>query len=325
MLPRTSRFVLIVAVLLYLVSWGCNERPHPSDIKIKIAYVAKLKDGGFHDAIFKGIREESIKQGVDVDVFYGHDQQDLNGQRKFLTEILQSKKYKGVMLAPNDSEALVSDVNLLDTAGIPFILIDTPLADSEETRHFTHDCGFVGTNNFLAGKLAAEFIANQIDGGNIVLVRGNHQHQSSIDREAGFVGEMEKHPNLHVVRRMVGWWETDEAYSAYSGFMATNKKPVQAVFSYNDPMALGVSRYYDLNPDKPRPIIVGVDGVLLGQRAVLEKKISASVVQSPEVMGKVGLQQLLGCLNGRVSQQEKTLTPVTLLNASLTLERMGSQ
>lgn len=37
--------------------------------------------------------------------------------------------------------------------GFPLIvLIDTPLADTIETRHFTNDCGFVGTNNLLAGK-----------------------------------------------------------------------------------------------------------------------------------------------------------------------------
>ncbi len=229
------------------------------------------------------------------------------------------------MLAPNDSMALIKDVGHIDAADIRFILIDTPLADTVETRHLTNDCGFVGTNNLLAGRLAAEFIANQISSGGIVLVRGNHQHQSSVDRETGFVGEIEKHSKLHIIRKLNGWWETEGAFSAYSDFMRTYKQPVRAVFAYNDPMAIGVSRYYDLNTRKPRAIIVGVDGVLLGQRAVLEQKISASVVQSPEVMGKIGLRQLVNCLTERASKKEQTLTPVTLLNARLTLERMDLQ
>lgn len=322
---KLACLTLGMIVALHLIAIGCKDRNLPLVDKTKIAYVAKLKDGGFHDAIFKGIREESIKVGVDVDVFYARDQQDLNGQRQFLTEILQSKKYKGVMLAPNDSVALIGDVGELDAADIPFVLIDTPLADSIETRNFTNDCGFVGTNNLLVGKLAAEFIANQVDGGNIVLMRGNHQHQSSVDREAGFVGEVKRHSNLHIIHRLTGWWEIEDAFFVYSNFMKANRKSVRAVFAYNDPMAVGVSRYYDMHPEKQRPVIIGVDGVLLGQRAVLEQKISASVVQSPEVMGKVGLQQIFNCLNKKVSKKEQTLTPVTLLNASLTLGTMGVQ
>lgn len=323
--PRSKHGLFGIAVIVLLATLGCDGNSRSVDNKIRIAYVAKLKDDGFHDSIFKGIREASVKQGIDVDVFYGHDQQDLDGQRMCLMKILQSKKYDGVMLAPNDSEALINDVSQLDAANIPFVLIDTPLADTDETRHFTNDCGFVGTNNLLAGKLAAEFIAGKIDNGGIVLIRGNHQHLSSVDREAGFIGEIEKHSNLRIIRKLNGWWKSEDAFSEYSNFIKINKQVVRAVFAYNDPMALGISHYYDLNPEKPRPIIVGVDGVLLGQRAVLEQKISASVVQSPEVMGKVGLQQILSCINGKMSQKEQTLTPVTLLNASLTLERMGLQ
>ncbi len=77
------------------VAWGCKESSHKPNAQIRIAYIAKLKDGGFHDAIFKGIREESIKQNVEVDSYFGRDQQDFDGQRKFLMEVLQSKKYKG--------------------------------------------------------------------------------------------------------------------------------------------------------------------------------------------------------------------------------------
>lgn len=123
MLRRVSLAFFSAAIVLLLVTWGCKDVSRPADNRIKIAYVAKLKDDGFHDAIFKGIREESIKQGVDVDAFYGHEQQDLDGQRKLLAEILQSKKYKGVMLAPNDSEALVGDVGRLDAADVPFVFV----------------------------------------------------------------------------------------------------------------------------------------------------------------------------------------------------------
>lgn len=315
----TLVFLLVSPILL-----SCNKAGTTGAKTIRIAYVAKLKGESFHEGIAKGIREEAAKKNVTVDMYFGESQQDLQGQVSYLGQILASKKYDGVMLAPNDSSALVREVEKLDKAHIPFILIDTPLADIDESRRFVHNCGFVGTNNYLAGQLAAKFIADRIQKGNVMLMRGNHQHQSSIDREAGLVDELAKHPNVQVLPHLVGFWEEDTAHAVYTRFMQQNTKSIDAVFGYNDPMALGVSKYYDSHPTLQRPVIVGVDGVLVGQRGVLEQKLSATVVQSPEVMGKTGLQNLLRCIGSGFATREHVLTPVTLLKSNFTLETGGT-
>lgn len=322
---KKQRVVAIYHFVLctVLTSFMACQKPVMSEQKISIAYVAKLKNETFHDGIAKGIQEEGIRKKIRIDMFFGKSQQDLIGQKKYLREIVAAKKYNAVMLAPNDSTALIEEIKMLDEANLPFILIDTPLAETPVTTGFSNDCGFVGTNNILAGQLAAQFIMNEADGGNYILMRGNHKHRSSIDREEGFLKEIQKSNNWKFVTNLDGWWEENSAYRVYSDYMKQIDRKVDAVFAYNDPMAMGVSRYYDENPQLTRPIIVGVDGVLLGQRGVLQKKISASVVQSPEIMGKVGLRNLLQCLGSDGTSRNVVLTPVTLLKASLALDTMG--
>lgn len=314
-----SAFVSITMIGVIFCA-GCVNNT-PQNTQLRIAYVAKVTNESFHDGIAAGVRKAMAKLGVTVDIFPAESQQDAASQRQKLEEIAAAKNYHGVMLAPNDSEALTPFVKALDDAGIPFILIDTPLFDSPTARAFRNDCGFVGTDNQLAGTLAAQYIVGRLHGGVIFLMRGNHKHQSSIDREHGFLSIMQAHPEFQLIGRTQGWWETDAAYRAFSDYMQRTPARVAAVFAYSDPMALGVSRYYDEHVDVARPVILGVDGTLVGQRGLLEHKLDASVAQAPEVMGKTGLRNLVHCIQQGV-QRTVVLSPVAVLKPLLALERV---
>ncbi|PIR20975.1 MAG: hypothetical protein COV45_03680 [Deltaproteobacteria bacterium CG11_big_fil_rev_8_21_14_0_20_47_16] len=316
-----AQHVLKLATLIStaLLSMCCSGQKAQQQKVLKIAYVAKLKGESFHDGIANGVRKEMAKDGIQVDIISGSSQQDVETQKQALKDIASSKEYDGVMLAPNDSEALVSYMEAIDKAGMPFILIDTPLSDTATSRSFKNDCGFVGTDNVYAGKLAAQYIIEHVSSGSVFLMRGNHKHQSSIDRENGFVSEMSQHKNIHLIGFVQGWWEEESAHTEFSSFVRSKKQPIDAIFAYNDPMALGISRYYSEHPSLKRPIIVGVDGTLVGQKGLLLQKIDASIVQAPEVMGKIGLDNLIECIQ-RKHERTNTLTPVTLLKSTTTLE-----
>ncbi len=317
MAQRILRPIILTSFALLLL---CCSGQKPQEQKVlKIAYVAKLKGESFHDGIANGVRKEMAKEGIQVDIISAKSQQDVETQKQALQNIASGKKYDGVMLAPNDSEALISYMEAIDKAGIPFMLIDTPLSDTAASRSLKNDCGFIGTDNIYAGKLAAQYIAEHVHTGTVFLMRGNHKHQSSIDREGGFVSEMSQHKSVHLIGFVQGWWEEDAAHTEFFSFVRNQKQPIDAVFAYSDPMALGISRYYSEHPSLKRPIIVGVDGTLVGQKGLLLQKIDASVVQAPEVMGKVGLDRLIECIRYK-HERTSTLTPVTLLKATTTLE-----
>lgn len=318
---KTSLLFLIITL-----SWGvgCNSSSNAVQYEMNIAYIAKLPKESFHDGIANGVKKEASKLKIHVDIFPAKSQQDVSTQREKLQDIAQRRNYQGVLLAPNNSQALIEDVRALNKANIPVVLVDTPLAESDESRQLTNICGFVGTDNALAGKLAAKFVASELPRGNILLMRGNHGHRSSIDREKGFREEIAKYPLFKIVDLLSGLWETEESLKVFSKYMSGPHKSFDAVFAYSDPMALGVSLYYSQKNLKSRPLIVGVDGVLLGQQAVLSGKTDATVVQAPEMMGEIATHRLYECITQGPVTATVVLTPVTLLKASRTLEMMAN-
>lgn len=165
-------YKVIPILITFFVLAECSYHAEKDQVMEQYAYIAKLKNESFHDSIASGIIKEMAKLKVNVDIFPAHDQKDVQFQIQKITEIISNRNYKGVLISPNDSSVLIPHVKLLDDMGIPFLFIDTQLIKTETSENFNYDCGFVGTDNVLAGELAAKFLSAKITGGNIFMMRG---------------------------------------------------------------------------------------------------------------------------------------------------------
>ena len=164
----------------------------------------------------------------------------------------------------------------------------------------------------MGGKLAAQFIAKKIKTGNVVLIRGVASHRTSIDREKGFLEGIKQYPSIKVIAILNGEWHPDIAIGALKKFQNRSTVNIDAIFAYNDPMVLAIAE--QIKGENPRPILVGYNGDKDVQKAILSGKIDASVVQTPELMGRRAVEALLHCHRDSV-----TLTPVSIVTVTRTL------
>lgn len=314
-----TKIILYLLVVIFLNACG----HHDLDIKKKkYLFIAKEREQSFHEVLMTGVKKEMVKLHVDVDFKAAKNQGDIGSQKEFLRQAIATRKYDGIMLCPNDSKALLEDIKKLNGADIPYVIIDTALENSTDTQDLKNDCGYVGTDNLEVGRMAMRFISDRVKGGRVLMVRGIHQHRSSIDRENGFLEEMNKLPSFRVIHFLQGEWKKKETYNAFLKFTKNSSENPDAIFAYNDYMALGISQYYDQNPKLKRPIIVGVDGTVVGQKGLLEGKIDAIVVQTAELMGIDGLRRIHECVSRSPIRKIQHFTPVTLLTSTTALKRM---
>ena len=269
--------------------------------------------------------EKAKQLGVEVEVVAGSSEQDVKTQIQGLKSVLYDDSEVAVLISPNSSNQLNDSIERLDQQGVKYMFLDTPIpADSFKSPKSY--CGFIGTDNQKIGELAASFILKQSSVQNIVMVRGDSNHLSSTHREEGFLKylkENSKGKNLIVVD---GMWSREIAKNAIRKLPKIKflESKVDAIFAFNDPMALGISDYYKERKLLKKPIIVGVDGILIGQRGLLKHDISATVVQSPEAMGKLGVDQLLKCHKSPNEYPVHISTPVTLIQNTTGLESVNS-
>jgi ribose transport system substrate-binding protein len=305
------------AILFSLLILMCCQQTTSHSYDYNFVILPRTLEKDFHLSLTQGAMAEANKRGAVLTVYAPKNEDDYFYQEGKLNEITTAGNFSGVLLTPNHSKALFPVLEKLDTQKIPFIIVDTPMDFAERKATFQSYCGFVGTDNQLGGALAADFIAREIVKGNIILVRGIETHQTSRDREIGFLKEIEKYPNLHILKVLNGQWDGEAALRALRNLPKEQVKRTHAIFAYNDLMALGIAKYF--KSFKKRPIIVGYDGLLEAQRAILNGEMDATVVQTPYDMGKVAVTQLINCIDDNSFPGNTLLTNVTLIKATKTL------
>lgn len=306
---------MLGTIILSMISISCDDEKR---MQMKFAYITKTLANDYHRLVAKGTKEEANRLNVHLEVFAPESEDDYQYQQQII-DTLKNNKFDALLLAPNHSSLLLPNLARLT---IPFIVVDTPLSENSEAG-LTNNCGYVGTDNLLGGKLAAQYISSKLKEGNIVLIRGVHTHRTSLDREKGFLDELEKHSGFNIIAHLDGQWLGNIAITEYKKFLKRSNKPVGAVFAYNDLMAKSVADFYKGRTD--RPIIIGFNGSVEAQKAILDNAMDASVIQTPETMGKQALKKIVECVNfGRANNKRIYLTPVALIRATRSLTTIST-
>ena len=109
-------------------------------------------------------------------------------------QALITNRVDGICLAPIDSQALIAAAREARQAGIPVVIYDSDLDDTDVY------VSYIATDNFNGGRLAADIMAERLDNkGNVILLRYNPGSESTEQREAGFLEGLQAYPDVKVI------------------------------------------------------------------------------------------------------------------------------
>lgn len=159
-----------------------------------------------------------------------------------------------LIVSPNESEPL-TDTIAKAYEKIPVIVLDREVSGDDFTL-------FIGADNYAIGQQCAQNIIAELgeQGGNIIEITGLVGSTPTMLRSNGFHDEISKHPEFRVIASISGDWLRDEAYDEISAWCQDNTDlQIDAIYSHNDPMALGAR--WIMDDYGKNPIIVGIDGL----------------------------------------------------------------
>ena len=125
----------------------------PSEVKYRIAVIPKGTTHEFWKSVHAGAGPRCAEAGNVEILWKGPLQEnDAEGQINVVQEFI-TKKVDGLVLAPLDSQALISPVKDAQQQGIPTVIFDSALADESII------VSYVATDNYHGGALAARRLA----------------------------------------------------------------------------------------------------------------------------------------------------------------------
>jgi ribose transport system substrate-binding protein len=242
----------------------------------------------FFVALRQGAEAEAKAAGINLITIDA--QNDAAKQIAGVEDLIQ-KKVPIILLNPTDSDAVANVVKEASAAGIKVISLDRAVNGAEVSSHIASD-------NVAGGRMAGEYLLKQLGGkGNLVELVGIPGSSAARERGEGFDSAIEGKPGVKLVAKQAANFDRAQGLTVMENILQGNKN-IQGVFAQNDEMALGAERAIE-EAGLKNVDIVGFDATPDAVAAVKAGKLTATVQQKPELIGKLGVDTARLLIEGK--------------------------
>ncbi len=211
-----------------------------------------------------------------------------------------------ILLNPGDVKALKPAITKAQAAGIKVVAVDT-FADGADAA--------VTTDNVQAGQIACQYFIDKLGMKGNVIIENGPQVSSVVDRVNGCKAALAKAPDMKLLSSdQDGKGQRDAGLTVMKSLLTRFPK-VDAIFTINDPQALG-SNLAAKQLNRTDMIITSVDGAPDIEAALKDPNtpmIQASASQDPFAMARKAVDVGVDLLNGKTPEQKITLLPAALV------------
>lgn len=278
----------LAAALLLCTSCGRDEGG--SNV-LKIAVIPKGTTHEYWKAVHAGAETAARELGVEV-LWKGPLKEDDRAAQIQVVEDMVVRGVDGIVLIPLDRKALVAPAKEAKGRGIPVVVADSDLDWPEQTS-------YVATDNHKGGQLAAEALADLLDGkGRVIMLRYLEGSGSTTAREEGFMEKIATYKEIEVISsNQYSGASGDSAYASSENLLNSHKD-VDGVFCSTEGSVFGMLRALQ-DSDRAKDVtFVGFDASETLVNALRSGEIDALVLQDPMRMGDLAVRACVAAVRG---------------------------
>ncbi len=188
-----------------------------------------------------------------------------------------------IFLAPREEKPLVPAVMAAKRAGIPVILLDRRVDETQARPGRDYVC-FIGSDFVAEGRRAGEWLARQMKGeASIIELLGTVGSSPANDRHAGFAEAIKASPGMKIIAGQSGDFVRDKGRQVAETLLQANGA-ANAIYAHNDEMAIGALAAIEAAGKKAGKDItlVSIDGTRDVLQAIIVGTIGATVECNPK-------------------------------------------
>jgi ribose transport system substrate-binding protein len=302
-----KRLIAVMTVVLMFLcvtstfARGGGEQAQGSGGQLRIAVILKTLSSPYWQTVLSGAERAQKDFNVKVEAFGPPTEDGVEEQINMVQNAIQNK-FDAIVFSPCQPPAAVSVLNQAKQAGIPVIVIDTPMP-----ADFQNYITFIGSNNYQIGVIGAQEMLKVLKpGAKVLILEGAPGNPSMTDRADG-AEKVLRDAGMTIVSRQPAYSDRDRAYGITQNVLQTTD--IDAVWGSNDDQAAGSLRA--ITQAGKSAVVVGVDGNDFAKESVRDGGLYATVAQSAAEMGYLGVQYGIDAINGKsVEKKIDAPTPV---------------
>ncbi len=268
--------------------------------------------------MMNAFKAEAAKQGLGV---IESDGQVSSPKQTADIEAAITQGVKGIVISPNEVDAMAPALQQAVEAGIPVVTVDRRVDQVEGIL------AHVGADNVKGGEAQANLIVQMFpDGATIVNLQGQPGASPAIDRNKGLHNVLDGMKDKYqIVFEQTANFDRAKGLSVTEAALAGMAEPPKVIVAANDDMALGA-----MEAVKARNLsgitIIGFDALPEALAQVRDGGLTATIEQFPGQQSALGVQILADFIkNGKKpAEQLNLLTPIAITKDNIDkAERLG--
>lgn len=256
----------------------------------QIALVLKSLTNPAIKAIADGAEVTAKELGVEITILSSQGFSALEEQINQVEDLIQ-RKMDIIGIEAVDSKGIIPVIEEANAKGIPIMAVDTGADGGDLVT-------FIATDNFSAGKIAGEWLANAVVSGKVAMIEGTPGSQQGRDRRDGFHEVIKSKPGINLVASITANFERVKGMEIMEDILTANPD-LKGVFCANDEMALGALETLRQRNAIGKVKIIGMNGAPDALLSVYKNEIQATVVQYSEFMGEKFVRDAVDYIEGK--------------------------
>jgi fructose transport system substrate-binding protein len=264
-----------------------------------VGLITKTETNPFFVTMQEGAEAKADELGVELQSFAGEFDGDNQTQVDAVDNLIAAGA-SGILITPNDSEAIVPALDRARQAGLFVIALDTPVEPADAA-----DATFA-TDNFRAGELIGEwaratFEAEGTEARIAMLDLNPNQISVDVTRDQGFlqgfgidIGDPEvigDEDDPRIVGHDVTEGAPEGGRTAMENLLQRDPD-INLVYTINEPAATGAFEALRAAGKQDDVTIVSIDGGCPGVESVRDGAIDATSMQFPLDMAALGVEAI---------------------------------
>jgi inositol transport system substrate-binding protein len=253
------------------------------------------------------IQAEGKKLGVEIIV---GDGQVSSTKQTADVEAAISKKVDGIVISPNEVDAMAPALQEAVDAKIPVMTID------RRVDKVTGLLGHVGADNSKGGEAQANLIMKLFPNGcSIMNLQGQPGAGPAIDRNKGLHDVLDQHKDKYkIVFEQTAEFDRVKGLSVTEAALAGMKAPPDVIVAANDDMILGAMEAVKARNLSGKVVLIGFDALPEALARIRDGSLTATVEQFPGLQSTRALDKLVAFLREGKKPEPKTelLIPITI-------------
>ena len=315
-MSKTARSILAAGAIALAAMSTAPVRAHAEDVTI-LASVPGLTFP-FFVHMMNAFKAEGAKQGVTV---IESDGQVSSPKQTADIEAAITKGVQGIVISPNEVDAMAPALQQAVEAGIPVVTVDRRVSQVEGIL------AHIGADNIKGGEAQGELVMKLFpDGATVINLQGQSGASPAIDRNKGLHNVLDKAADKYkIVFEQTAGFDRAKGLAVTEAALSALAEPPKVIVAANDDMALGA-----LEAVKGRNLsgiaIIGFDALPEALAQVRDGGLTATIEQFPGKQSAMGVDTLVAFIKDKKKPDEALilLTPVAITKDNLNLaERLG--